>query len=151
MQETKVGSLVGEDHLGGNGNPLQYSCLENPMDRGAWWATVHEVTKSQTPLSMHTPTMMYVITYLFTCLNRHLFICLYLYICRYTSAYRCICIYTPSVHLLRELSVQMFCPFLIGSLVCILLNYHRPLYILSFTYVFSLLLIWQLENLKFHT
>ena len=32
---------------GGNGNPLQYSCLENLMDRGAWWATVHEVTKSQ--------------------------------------------------------------------------------------------------------
>ena len=30
----------------GNGNPLQYSCLENPMDRGAWWATVHGVTKS---------------------------------------------------------------------------------------------------------
>ena len=30
-----------------NGNPLQYSCLENPMDRGAWWATVHGVTKSQ--------------------------------------------------------------------------------------------------------
>ena len=29
-------------------NPLQYSCLENPMDRGAWWATVHGVTKSQT-------------------------------------------------------------------------------------------------------
>ena len=32
----------------GNRNPLQYSCLENPIDRGAWWATVHEVTKSQT-------------------------------------------------------------------------------------------------------
>ena len=32
----------------GNGNPLQYSYLENPMDRGAWWATVHGVTKSQT-------------------------------------------------------------------------------------------------------
>ena len=31
---------------GGHGNPLQYSCLKNPMDRGAWWATVHEVTKS---------------------------------------------------------------------------------------------------------
>ena len=30
-----------------NGNPLQYSCLENSMDRGAWWTTVHEVTKSQ--------------------------------------------------------------------------------------------------------
>ena len=32
----------------GNGNPLQYSCLENPMDRGTWQAAVHEVTKSQT-------------------------------------------------------------------------------------------------------
>ena len=31
-----------------NGNPLQYSCLGNPMDRGDWWATVHRVTKSQT-------------------------------------------------------------------------------------------------------
>ena len=35
----------------GNGNPLQYSCLENPMDGGAWWAIVHGVTKSQTGLS----------------------------------------------------------------------------------------------------
>ena len=34
----------------GNGNPLQYSCLENPMDRGAWWATVHRVAKSRTRL-----------------------------------------------------------------------------------------------------
>ena len=33
---------------GGSGNPLQYSCLEHPMDRGAWWATVHRVTKTQT-------------------------------------------------------------------------------------------------------
>ena len=36
---------------GGNGNPLQYSCLENPTDKGAWWATVHGVAKSQTRLS----------------------------------------------------------------------------------------------------
>ena len=35
----------------GNGNPLQGSRLENPMDRGAWWATVRGVTKSKTPLS----------------------------------------------------------------------------------------------------
>ena len=34
-----------------NGTPLQYCCLENPMDRGAWWATVHGVTKSHTQLS----------------------------------------------------------------------------------------------------
>ena len=35
---------------GGRGNSLQYSCLENPMDRGAWWATAHRVAKSQTRL-----------------------------------------------------------------------------------------------------
>ena len=35
----------------GNGNPFQYSCLENPMDGGAWWATVHGVAKSRTRLS----------------------------------------------------------------------------------------------------
>ena len=36
---------------GGNGKPLQYSCLENSLDRGAWWAAVHRVTKSRTQLS----------------------------------------------------------------------------------------------------
>ena len=41
------GSSQGE----GNGNPLQYSCLENPMDRGAWLAIVHRITKSWTRLS----------------------------------------------------------------------------------------------------
>ena len=35
----------------GNGNPLQYSCLENSMDRGTWWATVHGAPKSRTQLS----------------------------------------------------------------------------------------------------
>ena len=40
----------------GNGNPLQYSCLENPMGGGAWWATVHGVTKSRTRLSDFTFT-----------------------------------------------------------------------------------------------
>ena len=38
----------------GNGTPLQYSCLENPMDRGAWWAAVHRVAKSWTRLSDFT-------------------------------------------------------------------------------------------------
>ena len=46
-----LGKSFGE----GNGNPLQYSCLENPMDREAWWTTVHRVTKSQTHLSIHMP------------------------------------------------------------------------------------------------
>ena len=57
MQETWVRSLGGKDLLPGEGNgcPLQYSGLENPMDGGAWWATVHAVAKSQTQLSTHTP------------------------------------------------------------------------------------------------
>ena len=42
-----LGTSPGE----GNGYPLQYSCLENPMDRGAWWATVHRVAKSWTRLT----------------------------------------------------------------------------------------------------
>ena len=48
-----VGSIPGSGRSpgGGNGNPLQNFCLENPMDRGAWQATVHVVTKSQTQLS----------------------------------------------------------------------------------------------------
>ena len=41
---------------GGNGNPLQHSCLGNPMDRGAWWATVHGVAKSRPWLSHWTTT-----------------------------------------------------------------------------------------------
>ena len=45
-----VGLIPGSGGSPGEGhdNPLQYSCLENPMDRGAWWATVNGVTKSQT-------------------------------------------------------------------------------------------------------
>ena len=38
----------GRNPGGGHGNPLQYSCLENPMDRGTWWARVHWAAKSQT-------------------------------------------------------------------------------------------------------
>ena len=48
-----MGSILGlgRSHGEGDGNPLWYSCLVNPMDRGAWWATVHGVTKIQTPRS----------------------------------------------------------------------------------------------------
>ena len=48
VQETRVQSLGGKELLEKVWLPIQYSCLENPMDRGAWWATVHEVAKSQT-------------------------------------------------------------------------------------------------------
>ena len=48
-----LGSIPGSGRSSGegNGNPLQYSCLENPMDGEAWWAIVHGVTKSRTRLS----------------------------------------------------------------------------------------------------
>ena len=49
-QEMWVDAWVGRSPGGWHGNPLQYSCLENPMDRGAWWAAVHGVTKSRTRL-----------------------------------------------------------------------------------------------------
>ena len=47
---------------GGNGNPLQYSCLENPMDGGAWRATVHGVAKSRTRLSDFTSSILDITT-----------------------------------------------------------------------------------------
>ena len=53
-----LGSIPGSGRSSGegSGNPLQYSCLENPMDGGAWWATVHGVSKSRTRLSNFTFT-----------------------------------------------------------------------------------------------
>ena len=52
-QAGDMGSVPGSRKTpgGGNGNPLQYSCLENPMDRGVWRATVHGAAKSRTRLS----------------------------------------------------------------------------------------------------
>ena len=69
-----VGDLVsipglGRSPGGGHGNPLQYSCLENPMDRGVWRATVHGVAKSRTRLSdftslLHTVSMQQMLAFL---------------------------------------------------------------------------------------
>jgi len=53
------GRIPGE----GNGNPLQYSCLENPKNGGAWWATAHGVAKSQTRLNNFTFTFTYPCTW----------------------------------------------------------------------------------------
>ena len=53
-----LGSIPGSGRSPGegNGNPLQYSCLENPMDEGAWWATVYSVAKSDTTEPLHSLT-----------------------------------------------------------------------------------------------
>ena len=58
---------LGRASEGGNGNPLQYSCLENSMDRGVWQATVPRVTKSQTQLSTaHTQPSLWFNSYIHT-------------------------------------------------------------------------------------
>ena len=58
-----LGSIPGSGRSPGegNGNPLQYSCLENPMDGGTWWATVHGVAKSRTRLSNFTHSLMAIV------------------------------------------------------------------------------------------
>ena len=75
-----LGSISGSGRsLGeGNGNPLRYCCLGNPMDTGAWWATVHGVAKSQTGLSDFTFTFTFILghwlptaLYWFTLLSWH--------------------------------------------------------------------------------
>ena len=48
LRDTGSISGLGRSPGEGNGNPLQYSCLENPMDRGAWWAIIHGVTQLDT-------------------------------------------------------------------------------------------------------
>ena len=59
IKEQKIANKLEDLYLflkDGNGNPLQYSCLDNPMDGSAWWAAVHGVTKSRTQLSNFTFT-----------------------------------------------------------------------------------------------
>ena len=62
MWETRVRSRRSSGE--GNGNPLQYSCLKNPMDEGVWWATVHGVAKSRTQLRDFTLYVIYVVIFL---------------------------------------------------------------------------------------
>ena len=57
---------LGRSPGGGHGNPLWYSCWENPMDRGAWWATVHGVTKNRTQLSTRECTWERMVLILFS-------------------------------------------------------------------------------------
>ena len=60
IRDTGLIPGLGRSPGGENGNPLQYPCLENPKDRGAWWATVHRVVKSQTQLSQLSTHACYI-------------------------------------------------------------------------------------------
>ena len=57
VQETCLIPGLGRSPGEGHGNPLQYSCLENPMDRGSWWPTVHGVAESDTTEQISTATL----------------------------------------------------------------------------------------------
>ena len=72
---------AGRSPGGGNGNPLHYSCLENPMDRGAWWATVRGVEKSRTQLKRLSTQH--------TCADMCVCMCLCVYLCICT----CVCVF----------------------------------------------------------
>ena len=79
-----LGSIPGSGRSPGegNGNPLQYSCLENPMDGGAWWATVHGITKSRTWLSDFTFTF----TFHFLQCLQHLLVFLFPTACSFSDS-----------------------------------------------------------------
>ena len=74
-----VGSIpeLGRSPGEGHGNPLQYSCLENPMDKGAWRAAVHRVSKSQTQLKQ---------------VSIYIYIYIYIYMCVCVCVCICVCI-----------------------------------------------------------
>ena len=92
-----TGSVPGSGRSPGeeNGTPLQYSCLEYPMDREVWWAIVHEVSKNQTRLKR---------------LNRHTYICVCVCICI------CMCKhpYTYTYTYTYTHSIDIYCLYLIG-------------------------------------
>ena len=75
----------------GNGNPLQYSCLENSIDRGTWQATVHGVIKSPTRL---TTIYTHIYTYIHIYIHVYIYIYTYIHKCIYIHIYMHIYIYT---------------------------------------------------------
>ena len=66
---------LGRSPRGGHGNPLQCSCLENPMDRGAWWAIVRGVTKNWTRLKQLSTAHKHIYTYIIKFILREKKIC----------------------------------------------------------------------------
>ena len=79
-----IGSIPGSGRSPGeeHGNPFQYSCLENPLDRGIWWATVHGVTKSRTWLKQLTTWI--------SLLNNEIYLCPKEYMSPFWIIYLCL-------------------------------------------------------------
>ena len=98
---------LGKSFGGRNGNPLQYSCLENPTDRGAWWAIVHEVTESDTTEHSCISVCVCVCVYIYICMYVYVYMYIYVYVYIYTYVYICIYVYTHT-HLINY--AVMFLP-----------------------------------------
>ena len=103
---------------GRHGNPLQYSCLENPTDRGAWWATVHMVAESDTTeATSHTHTHIHIMAILtgvvLICISLVIsgFEHLFMYQRRYTNGNIFISCWPFKYHFC-EILIQIFCLFL---------------------------------------
>ena len=119
----------------GNGDPLQYSCLENLMDRGTWWAPVHGVAKSWTRLSEHMHTHQGLIIVLLLFLRD-------LHLVAFSTHWECVlfyiglCLHLCEAHqwLLRAwLSIRLGCELLldITSLIAMRLTFSHMVLILS--------------------
>ena len=117
----------------GNGNPFQYSCLENSMDRGAWRATVHRVTRSQTRLRNWTHTCTHTHThtrailadvFIFSSFSRsiplvglHYGWALFLLSCS-ASSHSETSVSTASKHIKHSNSLMVFCSFKNNQTIC---------------------------------
>ena len=104
-----LGSILGSGRSpeGGNVNLLQDSCLENPMDRGAWRATVHGITKSQTRLSNGT-------NYIYMCLYdmvTHTYICVFMSV---YIQYVCVCVFVFYYTVLRSVVSDSVTPWTVA-------------------------------------
>ena len=86
----------------GNGNTLQYSCLENPLDGGAWWATVHRVTKSWIQLSDFT--------FFLSFFNYLLWLYMILHFCLFSFSTHCVCGWFPVFTVCFPLPVRYLLP-----------------------------------------
>ena len=84
----------------GNDSPLQYSCLEDPLDKGAWWATVQGAARVRQDLvytvSAHTHIYISIYIHICTCIHTHMCVCIYTYI--HMCVHICICIYNTYVY-----------------------------------------------------
>ena len=94
-------SCIGE----GNGNPLQYSCLENPRDGGAWWAVVYGVTQSPTRLKRLSSGSSSSCNLLLPMLLQWISVCVYIHII-YACTYVCIYIHYTHTHIHKDVSLS---------------------------------------------